>query len=278
MMKKLIFLAFATVAGVILLESFAPLKRMRRDGTDPGYTGSPGDSLKNCTACHGGVATTKVGWITSTIPDEGYTPGQTYTITATNTNAGSTRFGFEVSPQNLAGDLMGTMVITDTLRTKLVGDDKYITYKADGVDGLDMNTWTFDWIAPAAGSGEVVFYGAFNSNPGHKGGDGTTLSTLTVQEAWATGMSSPSTKISNLSVFPNPSNDLLKVSFNVKRTAQVTIDITDLTGKQLISVANGKHIGSVVKEVNVSQLPQGMYLLKMEVDGKAATQKINVIH
>lgn len=277
-MKKLILFTFITALGVIVLESFAPLKRMRRDGTDPGYTGSPGDSLKNCTVCHGGVATFKEGWIVSDIPETGYTPGKTYTITTKNINPGSTRFGFEISPQNLNGDLMGTMVITEPLRTKLVGDDKYITYKADGVDGIDHNTWTFDWIAPPAGSGEVVFYGAYNSNPGHKGGDGTTLSTLTVQESSFNGLSSVSSKIANLTLFPNPSNDLIKISFDVKTASFVHVGITDLTGKQLIVVAEGKYSGNIVKNIDVSELPQGIYLLKMEIDGKSATQKISVTH
>lgn len=277
-MKKIILYSFTLVIGVIVLESFAPKKVMRRDGTDPGYTGSPGDSSKNCTTCHGGVATPKDGWITSNIPDEGYTPGQTYTIKATNTAMGSTRFGFEVSPQKLNGDLMGTMIITDTARTKLVGNDKYITYKSDGVDGIDSNSWIFNWVAPQAGSGEVVFYGAFNSNPGHKGGDGTILSTLKVKEEGTTGISAISNKIANLSVYPNPSNEVIKVGFDLKHSSEVTIDITDLSGKHLISVLSGKHNGSIAREINVAELPQGIYLMRIEIDGKTATQKINVVH
>lgn len=277
-MKRIVFSLFAIAAGVILLESFVPLKVMRRDGTDPGYTGSPGDGYKSCTTCHGGVATPKDGWITSNIPAEGYTPGQTYTIRATNTAMGSTRFGFEVSPQKLNGDLMGTMIITDTLRTKLVGDDKYITYKADGVDGVDSNSWVFDWIAPQAGSGEVVFYGAFNANPGHKGGDGTTLSTLKVKEEGTTGITAISGQVSNLMVFPNPSNDMVKVTFDLKKSSDVTIDVTDLNGKKLISVLNGKHSGNIAQEISVSALPQGVYLIRFRIDGKTATQKLNVIH
>lgn len=277
-MKKFILFSFVMILGIIVLESFAPLKKMRRDGTDPGYTGSPGDSLKNCTACHGGVATPREGWIVSNIPEEGYIPGQTYTITATNYNMGATRFGFEVSPQKLNGDLMGTIVITDTLRTKLVGGTKYITYRADGVSGIDENSWTFDWIAPPAGSGEVVFYGAFNSNSGHKGNDGTTLSTLTVQEFGFNGLATISSNVSNLTIYPNPSTDVMKVSFDLKKSAYITIDVVDLAGKQLISVASGKFNGSITREINVSNLPQGMYLLKIDVDGKAATQKITVTH
>jgi hypothetical protein len=278
-MKKLIYYSFAIAAGVILLESFVPLKVTRRDGSDPGYTGSPGDGNKSCTTCHGGIATPKDGWITSDIPEDGYIPGQTYTIKATNTVMGSTRFGFEVSPQKINGDMMGMIIITDTLRTKLVGDNKYITYRADGVDGVDSNSWVFDWVAPQAGSGEVVFYGAFNANPGHKGADGTTLSTLKVKEAGsATGLAILSDRVSNLAVFPNPANDMVKIDFDLKKPSHVTVNISDINGKRLIQVLKGKHSGNIRKEINVSELPQGIYLINIEVDGKSATQKINVVH
>jgi hypothetical protein len=274
-MKKIILLAFIGVLGNIVLES----KIAKRDGTDPGYTGSPGDSSKNCTTCHGGITLNEEGWITSNIPAEGYTPGETYTIKATNYAMGGTRFGFEISPQALNGDLLGTMVITDTARTKLVGDDKYITYKADGVEGVDSNVWIFDWIAPASGTGDVVFYGAFNSNPGHKGGDNTTLSTLTVHESGATGISNVTGKIANVLVFPNPSNDDLKLSFDVKTASDVTIDITDIQGKHVMSILNGKQVGNVNKSINTQVLQAGTYLIRIKLDGKVSTtRKLSVVH
>lgn len=276
-MKNLVYIAFILMLGIIGLESFTPLRVMRRDGTEPGYTGSPGDSNKSCTTCHGGVATTREGWITSDIPAEGYTPGKKYTIRATNTSMGSTRFGFEVSPQNLSGALLGTMVVTDTLRTKLVGDNKYITYKADGVDGVDSNWWVFDWIAPAAGTGEVVFYGAFNANPGHKGGDGTTLSTLKVQEYGTTGLKSVEGNISNLSIYPNPTHGAARIGFTLKKAAFVTITVTDLNGKQEMNVYEGRLHGVVDKTIDVSSVPQGIYLLQIKVDGKSVSQKLQIL-
>lgn len=277
-MKKIIFCVFTFILLVILFESFAPLKIMRRDGTDPGYTGSPGDTLKNCTVCHGGVATTKAGWITSNIPASGYVSGQTYQIKAKNSVMGGTRFGFEVSPQALNGNLLGTMVITDTARTKLVGNDKYVTYKSAGVDGVDSNIWTFNWIAPAKGTGQVVFYGAFNANPGHKGSDGTTLSTLTVNESTANGLYQIPKKVLNFSVFPNPSNDIVNIQFEMKGTEKVILDIADLTGKQIAVIINKKASGEITKQFNTSDLPNGIYLVRLQVNGKTATQRLSIVH
>jgi hypothetical protein len=277
-MKKIIFLALITITGIIVLESFGTIGLGKKDGTEPGYTGSPGDSLKNCTACHGGMAMDVEGWITSNIPEEGYMPGATYTVTATNTEFGATRFGFEVSPQALNGDLMGTMVITDTTTTKLVGNDKYITYKAAGVDGVDSRSWTFDWIAPAAGSGNVVFYGAFNSNyNGDKGGDHTYLTTLKVKEFGTTGVADLSNNITSFSVYPNPSTDFINVTVDAKTTESITIDLLDLTGKSVIPSLTYTH-GMGTKRISTEEVANGIYLIRLQAGGQTSVQKINIIH
>lgn len=155
--------------GGILLSSFAAFYPT---GAPAGVTGSPGDG-SNCSSCHGTAATTTTGWITSNIPVAGYTPGQSYQITATNNMTGSGQYGFEVSPQNNAGTLLGTL--TAGTNSKLVGSGKYVTHSSSS---STIKSWTFSWVAPAAGTGIVTFYGAFARN--FTGA--TTLSTLAVAE------------------------------------------------------------------------------------------------
>jgi hypothetical protein len=279
-MKKIIFTALIALSGMMILQSFNAPGFGKKDGTEPGYTGSPGDTLKNCTYCHGGTAVpTDEQWISSNVPSEGYTPGATYTIKAMNIEFGATRFGFEVSPQALNGDLLGTMVITDTARTKLVGNDKYITYREAGVDGVDSLSWTFNWIAPPAGTGDVVFYGAFNSNwNGHKEGDKTFLSTLTVHEAVPvpTGLDKISDKVTNLLVYPNPADDNVNISFDLKtQENDLRLKLVDLTGKQVMVKTNNKRSGTITESFNTANLPNGIYLLQAN---EKTLQKINVGH
>lgn len=152
---------------------FGAFETMNPNGAPAGMTGSPGDG-DNCTSCHGGTATTTASLITSNIPASGYIPGTTYTITATNSLTGSGKMGFEVSPQNAAGDLLGTL--TAGPGSKLIGGGKYVTHSNAN---STTNSWTFSWTAPVAGTGTVTFYGAFARNkPGP-----VTLSSLIVQEA-----------------------------------------------------------------------------------------------
>lgn len=168
-MKKTNYLTFAIIASVVLLTGFAAFYP---SGAPAGYSGSPGDG-SDCSSCHGTAATTAAGWITSDIPAAGYTAGQAYTITATNNMGGSGKYGYEISPQNVAGTLLGTL--TAGTNSKLVGSGKYITHSTSS---STIKTWTFTWTAPLAGTGSVTFYGAFAR--GYSGP--TTLSTLVVSE------------------------------------------------------------------------------------------------
>jgi len=158
-----------SIASLLVLTSFVAFYPT---GAPPAKTGSPGDG-SNCTECHGGTATSVTGWITSNIPSGGYTPGQTYQITATNQLTGSGKFGFEVSPQNAAGTLLGTLAAGTN--SQLVGSNKYVTHTNANTT---VSSWTFNWTAPAAGTGTVTFYGAFaKGKPGP-----VRLSTLVVNE------------------------------------------------------------------------------------------------
>ncbi len=152
-------------------------------GPPASHTGSPGDNGITCNTngCHTGMATTPaIGWITSTVPLTGYVPGQIYTISATATQAGCIKFGFQISPQSLTGTYLGTLVVTSPTLTQIVGT-KYIEQKAAGTVGSSgFHTWTFDWIAPAAGTGDVTFYGAFNCSNSNNSASGDHIYTSTL--------------------------------------------------------------------------------------------------
>lgn len=274
MMKRTIYSIVVLLFGVILLESF---NAKRPDGTVPGHTGSPGDSLKNCTVCHGGTATPVEGWITSDIPSTGYEPGETYTITATNIEEGGTRFGFQVSPQNIQGDLLGTLLVSDSVKTQLVGNGKYITYTSAGVDGMGSATWVFKWKAPAKGTGKVVFYGAFNSNfEGHKDGDKTFLSSLTVNESGTTGLTGTNGKQSVFAVYPQPASGNMFIEIEKPFAHKPLLLLHSITGKTATELL-AQPVSAGTLKVSLDGVSQGVYYLEMKVDGKTeAFQKLIV--
>jgi len=262
-MKKLINALFVFACLFMLLQSFdfdGGSKR-RRDGTAPGFTGSPGDSFKNCTVCHGGTAVNIDGWIVSNIPSSGWEPGKRYTITATNTKMGATKFGFQVSPQAYNGTLLGEMIVTDTVATQFVGDKKYITYRTAGVDGVDSRSWSFDWIAPDSNISEVGFYGAFNSNAGHKDNDKTFLSVLRVYRSGHKSSIGELNTSKQLMVFPNPSIGKVGISFNQDLAGLADIVLIDACGRLVKTLMNGEMLssGKFQGQFDVSDVAPGLY-------------------
>lgn len=185
-MKYKLLLALTLVSiGTILLD-FKKEAHGNTAGAVAGVTGSPSDG-NTCaaTGCHtGSPVTAMAGWITSNIPGTGYIPGSSYTITATATQASLVKYGFQVSPQNAAGNLVGMMMAG--AGTQVIGGGKYITHTSAGTVGTTgSHTWTFTWIAPMAGTGSFTFYGAFNcsNNNSMSSGDLIYTSTLAVTEA-----------------------------------------------------------------------------------------------
>ncbi len=72
------------------------------------------------------------------------------------------------------------------------------------------------------------------------------------------------TSIAKVSVYPNPTRDFVNIN-TTSKISKVTVFGTD--GKQLLEDSTSK--------VNVSKLPSGVYILKIDfADGKSSTQKI----
>ena len=220
-------------------------------GAPAGYSGSPADNA-NCTQCHGGSPTNVSGWITSDVPAAGYTPGTTYTITASS--VGSGRKGFEISPQSLNGTLLGSLSAGSG--NQIVGT-KYVTHTVP-VNGTSAS-WTFTWTAPTAGTGPVTFYGAFAVSQAV-----TNLSTLIIQEKTTSSIEN-SLNEGSFRLFPNPVKDLVTASFSIQNEENINLSIYDITGKKLLTLFNDiLPAGSIQKSFDLRNLlPSGIYFVTL---------------
>lgn len=248
----------AIIAGLFAFND--PLKNS--SGAQAGHTGSPGDG-KNCTFCHGGTAQAITDVFSSNIPLNGYAPGEIYTITvATN---GTGRKGFQVSPQNQAGSLLGTL--TAGTGNKLVGGDKYVTHSA-GVTAPAAQ-WSFSWTAPAAGTGNVTFYGAFVI-----GQPNVRLSTMEVTEDESIGIGNIAQIRWN--IFMVPDSRTLKISYQLPESSQVSVLLYDLGGRLIMSRGFGSlPAGDHSEMIFVgSDFPKDIYLAVLRINNKQYTRKI----
>jgi hypothetical protein len=271
--KKTIVSFIALTVGTICISDLLSPAHSNAGGAPIGKTGSPGDG-SNCTGCHSGTAATSPGLITSNVPLTGYIPGDTYTITATITVAGINKFGFEISPQGATASQKGTLVVTNITETKLIGTTaKYITHKSTGTAGTGSKTWTFNWIAPAAGSGNAILYGAFlaaNGN-GANSGDQVFLSSLLIQENLSAGISEMVNNFDHWIIYPNPCKENLTIRSLVSENENYTLEIMDITGKRMKTIANETF--SQTQSIDIADLPSGIYVLIINSEKGRATKK-----
>lgn len=270
--KKTIVSILAISIGTICISDFTSTAHSNAGGAPMAKTGSPGDGA-NCTGCHAGTATSG-GTITSNVPVTGYIPGNTYTITATITVSGINKFGFEVSPQGTTSTQKGTLVATDLVNTKLLGTTgKYITHKLAGTSGTGTRTWTFDWIAPIAGSGYAIMYGAFvaaNGN-GTNSGDQVFLTSILIQENLSAGIMDIANTADSWNVYPNPSADKINIE-SLDATAEMkSLQLYDVTGK-LIKSFSYETI-SQSQSIDIADLQSGVYVLNIQTDKNRITKK-----
>lgn len=273
LLTKTTWIIILSAIGSLCINESLPTAHGSTNGAPAGRTGSPGDVF-NCTACHSGSATTVAGLITSNIPATGYVPGQTYTITGSITSIGKTKFGFQISPQDITGAELGTLVITDPTNTKLVGTSgNYATHSTAGSSfPSGIATWSFNWIAPIAGTGEVTFYGAFNitNNNNIASGDAIKLSTLIVQENVSASLNDIVSKPEAWNIYPNPSENIICL-VNEDNSRLISLSIMDINGK-LINTLIAEDISNN-QNIDISDLQKGVYILTIASENGISTKR-----
>lgn len=279
-MKKGSFLITVIISAIAVMAfSIGGVKSvMNASGPPAGYSGDPASGNRDCSSCHAGPAVeNQPGWITSNIPEEGYKPDSIYTITAMAKGLGHTKFGFQISPQDSAGNFLGTLVNTGST-TKLTSDPNYITQTAEGTAGTDSTLWSFDWIAPSDNTGYVNFYGSFNLANGDSrySGDTIMLSVLSVYEFIPdTTNTTDTTDISviqhfpddglSISVYPNPATDFITIDRG-QSIPGTSYYIIDQVGRQ---VMRGK-LNNKITTINIHHLEKGIYYVQLGTKNRQA--------
>lgn len=269
-MKKAIL--FGSALSLMLVGmSFESIERVEkvynRTAAPAGHSGSPNDG-KNCTACHLGTSEAKTNIITSDIPANGYVPGSTYTITVTLNNTGTTRFGFQLSPQNNAGAMLGTWG-PNTTETQVIAS-KYATHKLIGTNGTDMKTWNLQWTAPAAGTGDVTFYGAFNiSNADNNTtGDKIWTSSMTVAEQGGNSLKAAGVMLMKAFISGND----LAIEWNEASNESAIVSLIDMQGKAVATWNIEDRLTSFRSAL--PSLEAGVYLVRVDSEGIRGSQKV----
>ncbi|MEO8087153.1 MAG: T9SS type A sorting domain-containing protein [Bacteroidota bacterium] len=84
--------------------------------------------------------------------------------------------------------------------------------------------------------------------------------------------------VSSFNVFPNPAAEYAFININLKEPTDLFVEVTDVTGKQIVVIVNEKQSGLVRKQFDTKALANGNYFVQLRVGGKSFTQKLNVVH
>lgn len=257
-MNKYVTLFFFSAITAVVLTSLS-------GGAPEGNTGSISDG-QTCAnpSCHGGSTLESNSSLTSDVPSSGYVPGQTYNLTATVFETGTGKFGFEVSPQDSSGSLLGTLIAGTNNR--LTTSNKYLTHDGAALVS-DTASWSFSWTAPAAGTGDVTFYAAFiaaDQMGGNSGDQCYKTSLVLSEDATAVGVLATQSAENEVSLFPNPASDFIVLSVSNVVTDNASITIHDIRGSLVSTLeSNWNARGEFSKRYDVSALPQGLYFIKI---------------
>ncbi len=81
--------------------------------------------------------------------------------------------------------------------------------------------------------------------------------------------------IEQLSIFPNPTKDVITIQFESAEQQNIDIQIVNSIGQQVYSNSLNNYIGSVNEKVNLSSFSEGLYFVKITSDkGQSVTERI----
>lgn len=94
-----------------------------------------------------------------------------------------------------------------------------------------------------------------------------------------TGVNELPKSVSLFNVFPNPATNNITIDMSLTEAANVSIYVTDMTGKQMATVMNTQNsTGHILKQFDTQYLSNGLYIVRANVNGKVISQKLTVTH
>lgn len=89
-----------------------------------------------------------------------------------------------------------------------------------------------------------------------------------------TGVENQESFVTDMSIYPNPSSDMVNFKFNIKAAQQISIEISDINGKLIRSEIFGKIQGETNQNMNISGIAKGTYFVKIKGEKSIETRKL----
>ena len=249
-----------------------------------GKTGSPGEST--CTGCHtGSVLNDGTGLVTISSTDLinwQYTPGQTYSIDVNVSRTGNSLFGFDCECLNSNNQDAGTFIVTNS-ETQILNATvsnvirKNMVHTLNGGNTANSHTFSFNWTAPSTNIGDVTFYVTGNAANGNSITSGDHIySTSQLVIPAINGILSNTQNNNNFSVYPNPAQDHISVTYTALVNEKASVRLFSMSGQVIeITQQQQQSMGNTPTiEVQIPEIPKGVYLIQLENGASLSSQKI----
>jgi hypothetical protein len=284
-MKKIYF-SFASLAIAAFFIFDATIVKSKI--TSP-PAGTSGDPITNSSCAAGGCHPSPA--VTPTSSDLALTIGTGTPTTSLNSSfkyAGSEiyninfgitsftgRYGFQIVELDGANTQAGSFTVSNAATTKIntSGGRQYIGHQ----NANATKSWTFKWNAPAVTTGDVTFYYAFitANNDNESTGDVVYKGSVKISPESASAIEPIDTKLSNLSIMPNPVNNQFAVSFDLLETNKVSAQLYSIDGRLVQELMNEQlPAGNCSKSFDANELNAGIYLVKLNIGQSSVTKKI----
>jgi len=290
-MKKKIILPVITGFAIIALSASTVVNSA---GT-ANWTGSPVDggpgSGGQCSSCHSGGSTTPTLSVTASPAFGGtgnsktYVANTTYTITITPSGS-YTRYGMNCEIINSQATAVATYPF-GTFGTAVTSNCQIYAIASTGgypacVSHTSSSTTTpfsFKWTAPASGTGYLyadVLGCTLGGGQNPSKVSGVTSLTLTPM---GMGITSHNENEAGLNVFPNPATDNVRLTYTLTERSNVVVKLVNVSGEVVADLVNETQdhgVQSVDTRLPMG-LAKGMYMVKLNINGKQTMQKLMVL-
>lgn len=267
------------ISSLGLMTSAAFMVKYSTGKTDS--TGSPGENT--CASCHSGGSGTTITNVSfnPSVTSGSYTPNQTYTITVNVTNNSYTMFSFACELLNSSTlSNAGTMSNPGTGVHFLTGSNgRNVATHSTPKSGTGSASFTFEWTAPASGNVMVYAIGNAVNGTGGTGGDKPSSTFTLSLSPDLTSVPLNHSFLSSLLIFPNPLKDVANIQFHAAQSySKLTLNLMNLNGKTLTTYTYDD-IQAGLNSLSLripSDIPNGLYLIKLSSDAEAITKMILV--
>jgi len=249
------------LVGIFIFGSYQ-MSITQSAGAPIGYAGSPGDGAANCLSCHSGPGWTSQD-ITLTIDGQdsiAYIAGQTYDIVVTIDGSGSTfnSGGFTITAEKFGTqNKVGTWIGSNSVQ---VQSNSHVTHtNSSNTPSGGTLSWSFQWTAPAAGTGDIRFFvnGIVGDGNGANTGDIMVSVVTLIPEDANSGVGEWNSMGNEL--YPNPAKDHINLG---GLEGNIHYRITDLGGR--VVMEGEERSWEDRCRIELDGLKTGLYFLQAE--------------